>query len=191
MDIDVQTSAETVIVSPKGRLDAYGAKSFDETLAPILADCTVSTLVINFQDVNYLSSAGVRSLLTADKQLRQRRGSLLLAGLNEYCRNVLDMAGYLDAGQVFDTPEAALQAQLGYRTSPLNWQASESFESDYGRFQFRPHSSDAGTALVLGHIEDVLDSRVTPDHIQSKQFSHTEYSIGLGGLGDKLEDLWD
>ncbi len=190
MEITIKHTADTVVFTLQGRLDAYGAKGLDEQLLPILEEASVTTLVMDFQEVNYLSSAGVRSLLKADKHLRPRQGRLLLAGLNEYCRNVLDMAGYLDAGQVFDTPEAALKAQLGFRTTPLNWDGCDSVETDAGRFRFRPHSNDSGTALVLGHIEDVLDSRVTPDHIQSKQFSHTEYSIGLGGLGDRLEDYF-
>jgi hypothetical protein len=40
----------------------------------------------------------------------------------------------------------------------------------------------------MGDVKDVLYSRVSVDHLCSKKFSETEYSIGLGGLGNQLED---
>ena len=43
---------------------------------------------------------------------------------------------------------------------------------------------------MLGDVRDVLHARITPAHLCSKRFSETEYSIGLGGLGDRLEDYF-
>jgi len=57
-----------------------------------------------------------------------------------------------------------------------------------GTARIIPCMDGRGSLKVMGDVRDVLYSRITPAHIASKPFSQTEYSIGLGALGDKPED---
>ncbi|MEW6405846.1 MAG: STAS domain-containing protein [Chloroflexota bacterium] len=67
-------------------------------------------LVANLSQVEYLSSAGLRVLLSALKSARQRGGDLYLARLQENVRQVLDLAGFTSIFKIFPTVEDAVDA---------------------------------------------------------------------------------
>jgi len=56
----------------KGRLDALGARELEDKLTRIITQ-NLSTLIIDFQQVDYLNSAGIRVLLSFYKRLKKRR----------------------------------------------------------------------------------------------------------------------
>ena len=59
-----------------------------------------------------------------------------------------------------------------------------------GKAKIIPVSPERGEVLVTGDIKDVLYSRVTREKLFSKTFSEAEYSIGLGALGDDVDDYY-
>jgi len=67
-------------------------------------------LVVDLSQVDYLSSAGLRVLLSALKSARQRGGNLYLAGLQDNVRKVLDLAGFTSIFKIFPTVEEAVGA---------------------------------------------------------------------------------
>jgi len=67
-------------------------------------------LVVDLSQVDYLSSAGLRVLLSALKSARQRGGDLYFAGLQDNVRKVLDLAGFTSIFKIFPTVEEAVGA---------------------------------------------------------------------------------
>jgi anti-anti-sigma factor len=177
-------SSSRIVIRLDGRLDAHTAKALQETLDQVLADEAITMVLINAEALRYLSSAGIRVVLSTLKTLRRRDGDLVLTGLNDYCHSVLEIAGFADSITRFDDLPTAL-AHFG---EPASEPEDDEHLTPTGAFSFFSYSNDACRIRVLGHIEDVLWSRITADHIHSKRFSHTEYSIGLGALGDRLDD---
>ncbi len=85
-----------------GRFDAAGAGVFErEVRLPEDA----SSLALDFSAVDFLSSAGIRSLLKLDKQLKQHGGRLLLAALPPFVTQTLELSGLL--GLFLVCPSAA------------------------------------------------------------------------------------
>ena len=76
-----------------GRLDAVTAMQFDKDLSPTLAN--VTDLTIDLADLEYISSAGLRTLLKLQKRM-DRQGSMKICNIRENVREVLDMTGFSD-----------------------------------------------------------------------------------------------
>src|SRR4051812_50118106 len=89
MEISLRLERAVPVLSLGGRLDARGAMSLDEKLGElkgphVVLDCT---------GVGYLSSMGVRSLITGEQNLRKAGGGLLLAGLSPMGARGLGVSG--------------------------------------------------------------------------------------------------
>src|SRR5262249_44489928 len=80
-------------LTANGRLDAHGAAELDEVWQSVPAD--VSHVVFDLSGVNYLSSIGIRSLVSIEKTLRSRHGHLVLTGVTRFVSAVLETTGLL------------------------------------------------------------------------------------------------
>lgn len=86
----------------QGRLDSDSADSADETLSGSLA-ADVKTLVLDLAGLDYMSSAGIRSLFTARMMMEQRGGRLVLLSPQAAVRKVLDMVRIVEAANILDS----------------------------------------------------------------------------------------
>ena len=82
-------SALTVYVS--GRLDTVTAFELDKNLSASLA--SVTDLTIDLADLEYISSAGLRTLLKMQKRM-DRQGAMRIRNIRDNVREVLDMTGF-------------------------------------------------------------------------------------------------
>ncbi|ACS81247.1 STAS domain-containing protein [Maridesulfovibrio salexigens] len=191
MEITVQRHGDTVVVGMSGRIDAFGAGELERTLKDILADEELACMAFDMTDVRYLSSAGIRSIVRTMKILHRRNGALAICALCSYCRNVLDTAGMISSLNIFATRSEAmtfLQSVQWERQALDNWESMETADSPIGKFRFVPGENSPSELKVIGSIADVFHSRVDETRIFSRGFSQTEYSIGVGGLGDVPDD---
>lgn len=170
-------SKEAIVATIQGRLDARGAGLADQQLRP-LDEGPVA--VLELSQVDYISSAGVRIFLSLHKSLEASGKRLILAGLQPYCRDILKISGL---GHLLHTSETLEQALAFCAPRPTP------FEHHTGKFLFSPGSSGSCAVETIGHIADVLGSRITRDLMVEKKFSAKEYSLGIGGLGPKVEAL--
>lgn len=192
MEITFEKQNVTIIVSLKGRLDAYGAKEFQEKINLNISE-DILGVVFDMIGVDYLSSASLRVFLIVFKKLKKRGGTISLSNLQPYAENVLNISGFSEKFPIFESTGEALAfcAQSIREKDYLdNWQNLEFAEVNIGSFRFIPGSDNKGTINVLGHVKDVLHASVTTSHLCSKRFFETEYSIGLGGLGERVDDYF-
>ena len=187
MKIEAQCFEGVVRVRLEGRFDAYGAHEVEEYLKEAWPG-QAGFLVLDLAGVDYLSSAGLRLMLATHKKLKRAGETLALAGLQPYCRRVLDIAGFAQTFPVFEAAPEALR--FCEREKSPSARQEQSLRLDCGQLTIAPAQGTAGAIEVLGDVRDVLHARLTPAHLCSKLFSETEYSIGLGGLGDRLEDYF-
>ncbi|RJP22452.1 MAG: anti-sigma factor antagonist [Candidatus Omnitrophota bacterium] len=192
MDIRVQRRDPILHISLQGRFDAVGARDVDASFGQSLQSGD-KYVIVDMLQVDYLSSAGLRVILSAFQRLHRAGGSLAIADLQPYCRSVLEMAGFTSAFPIFDSINEAVSFMEGlirdqYHTD--HWDELETATLECGSFRMIPQPDSQSAMEVLGHVDDVLYSRVTPAHLCSKHFFETEYSIGLGGLGDRLDDYF-
>lgn len=187
MEIEQQLNGSFLILRLNGRLDGASSGALQQRIDQALAEQKVRQIVLDMQQVHYLSSAGIRVLVSAVKSLRPLGGDLVLAGVQGYTDEVLKLAGFDKLLTQFGSIEEA-ERKLFPPQQALPWEEASSFTDEQGTFRALTLSEEPAQILVLGHIEDVLYSRVTPELIHSRPFSSIEYSIGCGGLGAKVED---
>lgn len=84
------TTVQTVIVKVKGRIDSNSAPKFEEAMK-FLKDN--DNLILDFSELEYTSSAGIRVLLSTYKILRDD-GTMKLTGVNDTVYEVLRTTGF-------------------------------------------------------------------------------------------------
>jgi anti-sigma B factor antagonist len=85
-------------VKPQGRLDAATAPILEKELWPYLSD--VQDITMDFTDIEYISSGGLRVLLATEQVLEDRGGSMRLIHVNEYIMEIFELVGFMDIVKV-------------------------------------------------------------------------------------------
>ena len=93
LNIEKKQDGKDLTVALTGRLDTVTAPELESELAASLDD--VENLVIDMTDLEYISSAGLRVLLTAQKTMNQK-GSMKLINVNETVMEIFDVTGFVD-----------------------------------------------------------------------------------------------
>jgi len=107
MDIQQERSDAVVVIAPSGRIDSTTSEALEQALTRAL-DAGERRLVVDFDRVSYISSAGLRVLLVAAKRLRAAHGALVLCALGEPVRQVFELAGFLPLFAVERSRDLAL-----------------------------------------------------------------------------------
>lgn len=87
-----------------GRLDTNSYAELDRQLAPILAS-GIDSLVFDLAGLDYISSAGVRSIFKARKALAVRQGQLLVLNPQPQIRKVFDVVKAVPLSEIFTSAE--------------------------------------------------------------------------------------
>jgi anti-anti-sigma factor len=94
MEIGITRTDQTTTVAPCGRLDATSAAEFEQRcIEAVEAGATGMTL--DFRSLDYISSAGLRAVLTVGKRLQAKGGQLALANLDGMVKQVFEFSGFL------------------------------------------------------------------------------------------------
>ena len=93
MTIEIKRNAEETVVELSGRLDTTTAPALDKIINEDIADTKI--LVINLKEIEYISSAGLRVLLSAQKKM-QKIGSMKVMNVREEVMEVFEMTGFAD-----------------------------------------------------------------------------------------------
>ena len=93
MTIEIKKSAEETTVIVAGRLDTVTAPALDKTINEDISD--TKNLVLDVKELEYISSAGLRVLLSAQKKM-QKIGSMKVKNVCEAVMDVLEMTGFAD-----------------------------------------------------------------------------------------------
>ncbi len=93
MTIDIKKTAEETIIEIVGRLDTITAPALDKTINEDIGD--TKNLVLDVKGLEYISSAGLRVLLGAQKKM-QKIGSMKVVNVCEAVMEVFEMTGFAD-----------------------------------------------------------------------------------------------
>ena len=108
MEIMHRMENEILIITIKGRLDGATSPKADEFIKKKLQGNT-NRLLFDFEGLAYLSSAGLRAILSAAKEIKSREGKVLLAGLNQYVYEIFEISGFTSLIPIKETVEEALK----------------------------------------------------------------------------------
>lgn len=93
MNIHQEKNGTALIVALEGRLDTMTAPSLEETLKDALEG--VTELTFDFEKLDYISSAGLRVLLAAQKTMN-RQGAMKVRNANEIIMEIFEVTGFSD-----------------------------------------------------------------------------------------------
>lgn len=108
MEINVKTADEVTIVEMVGELDGKTAPQAQEKIAPLTQEG--SKMILDMTGVTYMSSAGLRMLLSLYRQLSSNNGRIALVGLAEELKDTMSITGFLSFFTTCDTLDAGLAA---------------------------------------------------------------------------------
>jgi anti-anti-sigma factor len=91
MELNVIKGDKT-IVELIGRLDTASVEEFNEEIAEIVAEN--KDIIFDCNELEYISSSGLRSLLNLHKQLKAEGGQLAIKNLQQTVKSVFDLTGF-------------------------------------------------------------------------------------------------
>jgi len=108
MEITVTDAGEIKVVRIEGKLDTQSSPDAQAQLTQLI-DRGATKLVVNFEKLDYISSAGLRILLAVAKRLKGNSGELRVCSLNEVVQEVFDISGFTTILTVTNTEPEALE----------------------------------------------------------------------------------
>lgn len=95
MDIEKKMNGNEITILPIGRLDSNTAPQLEAEIHASTDDAW--KLILDFKGLEYLSSAGLRVLLSAHKAfMKKENGELVIRHVNETIHEVFEITGFLD-----------------------------------------------------------------------------------------------
>lgn len=109
LDIDISHLEQVTLVAASGRIDSMNADELGQSLSSAI-DETHTRIVLDLSRVDYMSSAGLREIVSSLKQVKRLRGDLRIAQPSERVREILEMAGLHTIFQIFPSQDEAISS---------------------------------------------------------------------------------
>ncbi|GHV24295.1 hypothetical protein FACS189498_1190 [Spirochaetia bacterium] len=84
------------IVEIKGKIDATAASGLDQTLQKAIRGGLVNEIILDFSQVTFVASMGLRAILRAQKLLNEKKGKLNIINISEAVRDVFALTNMID-----------------------------------------------------------------------------------------------
>ena len=107
MDLQTRIENNAIVVSISGRLDAVTAPEYEKIIRETI-DSGHIYFVVDFEQLDYISSAGLRALLLMAKLLKEKSGKVCFANVQGNVRSVFDMSGFTDLFKMENSVAEAL-----------------------------------------------------------------------------------
>ena len=109
MGINAERADGTVIAKADGRIDSSNSRDFHSELEAVVADSDAA-LVLDFEDVAYISSAGMRVILLTAKSLQKSGTKFVLCSMDDSIREVFKISGFDKIIDIHHSQAEALSA---------------------------------------------------------------------------------
>ncbi len=110
MNVTLTKRENAAVVTVQGRVDTLSASDFEQTLIRWI-DAGERQLILDLSELEYISSAGLRTLLVIGKKIDANGGSLRCCALQDMVRKVFEISGFALVLPVCDTLDEALAVQ--------------------------------------------------------------------------------
>ncbi len=104
METQVEEKGDVIVMRLKGRLDAASSPQLEKQIGGII-DTGHFKLVLDFSGVEYLSSSGMRLMLSVSKKLKNLEGKLVACNMHEDVMDVIKMTGFQQVLEIYPSEE--------------------------------------------------------------------------------------
>ena len=95
LNVEKKLEDGALLIALEGELDTLSSPDFEDMLEPLLAEA--QSLTLDFEKLEYISSAGLRVLLAAEQTLEERGAERVrVVNMNSTVRNIFDITGFVD-----------------------------------------------------------------------------------------------
>jgi anti-sigma B factor antagonist len=96
MEIRNRTYGDVLVLSPEGRIDHANSENFRNGLTPFVKRCTAEgeKLVLDLTGVDYISSAGLRCFMLAEKQAKSQGGTIVVAAMQPVVKEIFEISRF-------------------------------------------------------------------------------------------------
>jgi|WetSurMetagenome_2_1015567.scaffolds.fasta_scaffold607287_2 stage II sporulation protein AA (anti-sigma F factor antagonist) len=109
MTIETVKKETALVVSMTGRMDAVTAPDYEKKIGDLMS-VGENDFIIDFSDLEYISSAGLRALLSTSRRIKENNGRIHLSNITGNVREVFDMSGFGSIFIIYDSNDQALDA---------------------------------------------------------------------------------
>lgn len=93
MEVTFVKNQEETIISVVGRVDTITAPELEKQIEPIWED-EIKTVILDCEKLVYVSSSGLRVILSTHKKVTAKGGKFILRNLTDDVRSVMDLTGF-------------------------------------------------------------------------------------------------
>ncbi len=112
MDITSRRTEDALIVSAEGRVDGANARKFQKAVENVITDGD-QAVILDMENLSYISSAGLRSILLIAKGLQKRSSKFAVCALQDPIREVFRIVGFDKIVSIYDSQGEAVKALGG------------------------------------------------------------------------------
>jgi len=109
MDIQEERKGQVVIVKINGRLDSISSSELESKISGLI-DKNEKIILVDCQQLSYVSSAGLRVFLMGLKKLNAVQGKFLICSLQDMVKDVFDISGFTGIFSIYNSQNEALNA---------------------------------------------------------------------------------
>ncbi len=103
----VKDQGNVSVIYLNGYLDAHTAPQLESNFTELI-DNSKYNIVVNFKDLNYISSAGLGVFMAYIEKIRENEGDIKLSGMNDKVFNIFDLLGFPLLYEIFKSEEEAI-----------------------------------------------------------------------------------
>ncbi len=107
VNIRMEKRSDRAVVTVEGRLDTLTAPELESKVLELIHEGQ-HRVILDLSQLEYISSAGLRTILVAAKQAQANGGDICCCGLNGVVKRVFDVTGFSSMIPVFDSVDSAL-----------------------------------------------------------------------------------
>jgi anti-sigma B factor antagonist len=108
MTVNIRTAGGVHVVELSGELDANTSPVAQQQILPLATPG--SRILLDMSGVSFMSSAGLRLILSMYRQVTAQNGTIALAGLSEDLKDTMSMTGFLSFFTIYDTTQGGVEA---------------------------------------------------------------------------------
>ena len=109
MDIQEERKGQVVIVKVSGRLDSNNSSELERKISD-LVDKNEKVILVDCQQLSYVSSSGLRVFLMGLKKMNAVQGKFWICSLQDMVQEVFDISGFTGIFSIFGSQSEALNA---------------------------------------------------------------------------------
>ena len=95
LNVEKKLEDGALLIALEGELDTLSSPDFEDMLEPLLAEA--QSLTLDFEKLEYISSAGLRVLLAAEQTMEEKGAERVrVVNMNSTIRNIFDITGSVD-----------------------------------------------------------------------------------------------